>query len=185
MENADQFWATYSFLRPYHPYKLFGKRNPAFTAADGLLLDLKEGNEKAIETAAQDIEVALRSLHFREPAILAIIPGHEAVRSNAGRPLQKVIEAIRLINPDRYFTACDLLTRHKNIPKRSHGSTDRSEDVHIKSLRTDGSYRLISDTLIIVDDVATTGNSIAASRKLATAFHYTHIGALVIGQTSY
>jgi predicted amidophosphoribosyltransferase len=184
MENSDQFWTSYAYLRPYHPYRIMGQRNPAFTRTDRALLNLKEGNTAAIGSAAQDLTEALIDLTGGTPVSLAIIPGHEASSSNGGRPLQKVIAAMAAASPEYYLAAGDLITRYTDIPKRSHGA-NRSEDVHIRTLRIDARHVSVGHPLVIIDDVATTGNSIVASRKLASAYGYSRIGALVIGQTTY
>jgi hypothetical protein len=180
VEQADQFYISFAYLRPYHPY--LGGRNPSFRrATDGLLLDLKDGKQHGIDAAA----AALNDLVTQTPALLAMVPGHEARKTNVGRPLERVIAQVAAAHQDRYIAAPDLFTRITTIDKRALGGADRGEDEHVRSIRTDDAFGLLAAPLIILDDVATTGNSIAACRKLAAAFGYDPIAALVIGRTTY
>lgn len=47
MEEPTTAWETVYCLRPYHPHRIHGARNPGFDRdLDGRLLDFKDGHQR-------------------------------------------------------------------------------------------------------------------------------------------
>ena len=181
--NLDQLWTGHAHIRVYHPFRVAGEKNPAFNDDDARILDLKDGVAAAIETAAAEFADALTHLPlFPQPTILAIVPGSTAADSNANRPMALVAVAIAARAPFRLAAQPDTLKRHVTIEKLARGGA-RFEQIHLDSIRVADPQAALGSTVLLLDDVASTGNSILACRRLLQDAGAARVAALVLGQT--
>lgn len=181
-DSAEDAWATVWCLRPYHPYRVFGELNPEFErATDGRLLNFKEGKHDAVAVEIEAFADAISNLTLPRPTVIGVIPGHLAKPSNAGTPLARVAEALA-DRDKRLGLAVDLVTRTKDITKLASGG-NRSIAVHLDSMRISPNVRLSGATVVLIDDVATTGNSIEAARRLLRAKGARQIAGIALCQT--
>lgn len=181
-DSAEDAWTSVWCLRPYHPYRLMGSKNPDFQkATDGRLLDFKEGKQDAVAVEVEEFAKALGGLSLPSFALIGVIPGHTEKASNAGTPLARVAEA--LADRDlRLGRAVDLLVRTKTIEKLAAGG-NRSLLVHLESMTVSRNVGLSGLTIVLIDDVATTGNSIEAARKLLLAKGAKGVAGVALCQT--
>jgi predicted amidophosphoribosyltransferase len=180
-DSPEDAWTSVWCLRPYHSYRIYGvELNPEFVkATDGRLLDFKEGKGWAVAAEIKEMQTALKSLEMSEPILVALVPGHEAKTTNAGCPLARV--ALALAASDKRLTAdIDLIIRHTTIPKLATGG-NRGIQVHLDSMRV--TRRVPGATVIVLDDVVTTGNSMAASRQLLGEKAAKHVAGISLCQT--
>ena len=164
-DSPDDAWTTVFCQRPYNSYRAYGGRNPAFKSSpglDGRLLDFKVGDNDAIKSETTVLLNAIEKLDLLD-AVVAIIPGHEAAASNRETPLARAAEAIAAASD--YTAAPDSLVRTRSIDKLADGG-DRSVNTHVTSMAIPDPTIVRGQTVVIIDDIVTTGNSIAAARQL-------------------
>jgi predicted amidophosphoribosyltransferase len=181
LEDPASAWTGVYCLRPYHPWKLGGAHNPDFAAAtDGRLLDLKDGREQGIRDAAEHFRSGLELIELPQGTILVIVPGHEASRSNEGRPLARVAHALAAADT-RYLARVESLVRTAAIPKLTV-SGDRSVRRHLTSMRVNNPSDLRRATVLLLDDTVTTGRSMEAARILLSEAG-ARVAAVALGRT--
>ncbi len=181
-DSPDDAWTTVFCQRPYNSYRAYGGRNPAFKSSpglDGRLLDFKVGDNDAIKSETTVLLNAIEKLDLLD-AVVAIIPGHEAAASNRETPLARAAEAIAAASD--YTAAPDSLVRTRSIDKLADGG-DRSVNTHVTSMAIPDPTIVRGQTVVIIDDIVTTGNSIAAARQLLEAASAERIAAVAIGRT--
>ncbi len=181
-------WASFLSLRDYHPYWADGAKNPASQAPDLEIMDFKNPKATNHDRAfgrilASLLEEADAFFPGLENIYLVPIPGHEANTTNTAHPLGKLVQGMVKARPDKFKDGCDLLIRIQTVQKRSGGG-DRSIDLN--SIQTKTIPKLKGSDMVLLDDVATSGNSIIAGRKLLEdGYAPNRVGALVIGRTTF
>jgi phosphoribosylpyrophosphate synthetase len=180
-EDPQTAWTNVYCLREYNPYRLLGELNPAFRKeTDGRLLDLKDNSDRGVFAAAADFRLGLDSLNLPNGTVITIVPGHEALASNEGRPLARAAQA--LANEDkRYLAKIDTLIRTKTVSKKTGGGS-RDISIDLNSI-TVNAANVAGATVVVLDDTATTGGSLMAARQLLQAAGATKIAAVAIGRT--
>ena len=181
-EDPASAWTGVYCLRDYNPYTFMGQRNPEFTReTDGRLLDLKDGLDKGVAAAAEDLQLGLEGLDLPSGTILVVVPGHEARESNEGRPLARVARALEATD-DRYNASVNTLIRVKTVPKKTSGG-DRDITVELNSIRVDNPSGLKGQLVVVLDDTCTTGGSLKAARLRIEAAGAKRVAAVAIGRT--
>ena len=151
----------------YHPYRVWGFKNPKFNEASGRMLDLKDEKDRkhpvAIRYFGQFVANALRDhIHRKSPILVGIVPGHKmdslspglrAIVSNHVRPAFNIVNKR---NP---------LRRHTDTKKRANGGDRSAANIFdtvevVEGIITPGS------TVVLLDDVTTTGTSLKACAEL-------------------
>ena len=154
-----------SYLYEYHAYYHFkgGVRvkNPNFNAIDGLILDLKKNSEHAINKFYNDLVSIFNHYESVNKIVFCAIPGHVAFSE---------ISAIHIIAKylSKHYGRPDyseILQRYKTIPRLSDGGV-RNVGVHINSIRVDPKYQIKGKRIILLDDISTSGSSMAASNQI-------------------
>lgn len=163
-ENPQDAWSGVYCTRDYNPYKFQGSKNPNFGSLDGRLLDFKEGKSPAVRAEIQEFLAALKDLKLPKGTLIAIVPGHAAAASNAGKPLARVAKVIAAMD-SRFVAEFDALIRKKTIPKLSKGG-GRSVETHIASMGVQKPANLKGKTVVVLDDTVTSEGSLTAARKL-------------------
>ena len=178
--NNNNFWASHTYCRYYHPKR--GGNNPSHGLADQELLWFKSGSEWYIKKAAGEYLDVLREFDIEGMATLVVVPGHGERTTNANSPVARVAVILAGMHPDRYQARIDALIRHTTIQKLSLGGS-RSIELHLQSIQLSSEDGIRDRTVIILDDVATSGSSISACRQILTQSNPQKIGAIVLGQT--
>jgi predicted amidophosphoribosyltransferase len=174
-------WTGYCYVREYHPWH--GGHNPQFGRDDGKILDFKDGKDAAIKEVADILTEKLGRIRASDRIVLAMVPGHKAKRSNTGTPLSRVIRRLATSFDRRYVAAPDLLLRYKSIPKLATGGV-RSIEVHLNSIAVSDPDSVNDATIVVLDDVTTSGNSLLASRVLLEVYEPAQVGLLALGMTA-
>jgi hypothetical protein len=181
-EQPETAWESVYCCRPYHACWILGLRNPAFEkSTDGRLLDFKDGQEHAITAETAVFSKSLSQLELQAGVLLAVIPGHRARDTNAGTPLARVVET--LVKEDRRFVSSfETLIRFRDIHKLASGG-DRSVAVHLGSIRVQEPASVKGQTMVVLDDITTSGNSMDAARQLLASAGAIRIGGIALGRT--
>ena len=74
------------------------------------------------------------------------------------------------------------LVRHSKIAKLTNGG-DRNQEVHLQSIHLENSHLIEGKTVLILDDVTTTYNSLFACQKILLDHGAKKVNCLAIGET--
>jgi hypothetical protein len=182
--NSEGAWDTVYCCRVYHGYRLLnGERNPAFRrATDGRLLNFKDGEPEAIEAEAAEVGAAIDRLRLPQKALLMMVPGHRVARSNCETTLARLVEALADKN-HALVASVNTLIRCRDVEKLSVGGR-RSMAVHEGSMRVLQPPWVGGETVVVIDDIVSTGHSMAAARELLTRAGAARVACIAIGRTA-
>jgi len=185
MEQVDELWSTFCYIRAYHPYRRYGALNPHFDGWDGRVLDFKDGIAGSVEWAHDQLAEHFSELELPTVRLpIVIVPGHLARATNEGCPLANLGSMLAEKHPDKFKARFDGLLRHTDVGKLAHGG-DRRVDVHLDSInvRETVKIKIQNRSVLLLDDVTTTGNSLQACRQLLIEAGAKRVGAIVLGKT--
>jgi predicted amidophosphoribosyltransferase len=167
----------------YHAYRLIsGALNPAFRKdSEGRLLDLKAGNAVAIAAEANEMLTVLREVRLPRGSVLAIVPGHLACDTNAGSPMSRLVECLARQDP-RLRSSVDTLVRYRDVEKMATGG-DRSVRAQVESMRIRESSLVVGATVVVLDDIVSSGHSMAAARELLMRAGAARVACVAIART--
>lgn len=164
--------------RPYghHKYAL-GEPSWTYPEHSGKLLDLKEGKERGLNYC---LKILLENIKANTPLAIAAIPSSDATKVRSS--VQQLVS--RFAKDYGALDVFDLLKRTATIQKLANGG-DRSMQVHLDSLIVQNVQRVGNRVVILIDDIVTSGNSLAAGHQLLTAAGVQNVICVAMGQTSY
>ncbi|UIF86086.1 ComF family protein [Cupriavidus sp. UYPR2.512] len=178
-------------LIDYHTYWTqdeYGNRilNPNFTRECGQILDLKKetekGHAKAVVDFAQRLEVMLKA-HNIPPLDLQVhivlVPSSSRGQWSPG--LLKIGDYLCRRNRN-FVDSMTTLERVQAIQKLAKGGA-RNIDVHRQSIAVRNQARIAKKTVLLLDDVATTGNSFNACSQLLDTSGTALVMPLAIART--
>jgi predicted amidophosphoribosyltransferase len=168
----------------YHGYRLLnGERNSAFRqATDGRLLNFKEGDLAAIDAEADELGAVLNCLRLPPRVLVAVIPGHRAVVTNRNTTLSQLVDVLTA-QDGRLVASVDTLVRRQDVEKLAVGGS-RSVKVHVESIRVQEPPSLHAETVVVLDDVVSTGHSMEAARELLGHAGAARVACVAIARTA-
>jgi predicted amidophosphoribosyltransferase len=181
---AETAWKDVLSCRVYHRYRMVsGALNPAFRKdSDGRLLDFKAGSAEAIAAEASEMLAVLREVQLPLGSLLAVVPGHFACDTNAGSPMSRLVEC--LARQDlRLRASVDTLVRYRDVEKMATGG-DRSVRAQVDSMRVRESSRVVGATIVVLDDIVSSGHSLAAARELLMRAGAERVACVAIARTA-
>ena len=165
-DRAFEIW-TFS---DYHPYR--GGRNKLFGPDDRRILELKNGEAQAVEYYVQ-----LLAEHLPPGRPIVVIPSHDP--RNAMTGMRRV--ALRLCQSG-WEDATDCLVRTRWIPKLSLGGA-RTLEIQLGSLEVTRAAAIRERSIILLDDVTTTMNSLKAAGEKLFLAGASSVSCYVLGKT--
>ena len=167
-----------SYLHDYYP-----KRYKEHQGISERILAFKEGDEDALRQFASEMKEAMDEKYKGElenlkDTVVCIMPSHEIGRYSNG--LLRL--AAFLSFTYGMIDGARLIKRTKNHEKISFGGS-RAIQSHLETLEVSEDYQIAGKDIIILDDVATTGNSIEAVRRLLRTRNVGKVYAQTIGRT--
>lgn len=114
--------------------------------------------------------------------LVAMIPGHRASGSNRDTVLSQLVEAL-VARDARLVASVDTLVRHREVEKLAVGGS-RSVRVHVESMRVHEPPVVAGEAVLVVDDVVSTGHSMAAARDLLGRAGAARVACVAIGRTA-
>lgn len=183
-----------SSLVPYHPYWTYdddGDRiqNPAFNDDGRMLLNLKNAadpkHSQAVAQATALVQGALARLPSRvwsAQVHVVVVPSSKQKQWSKGLC---AIAARICSGHGALVDNSEALVRVKNIEKLATGG-DRGVHVHYQSIEISpaAQQRLRGKTVLLLDDITTTGNSLQACALLLKQAGAAEIFPLAIGRTA-
>lgn len=171
------------YIFPYHPYRNEdGEINEEFMRPlDGYFLDLKEGKTESIKYF---FKVLCDLLHHNEEIIakyyLCAVPSSNPY--NVPSPVQRICTLLSQAFDKKFDYSC-ALKRVEKINKLATGGA-RNPQIHFNSIEVDSNYDVEGINIILLDDITTTGNSLAACKKILLRAGASDVICLAIGRTT-
>jgi predicted amidophosphoribosyltransferase len=174
-KKHDRNWGEIAIFGDYLAWGLHkaqGGDRSDFPEYSGRILDLKDGSPKA---ATRFGEMVAKDL--ADGVVVATVPGHDPAKQSVG--LRQLAGAIA--KDGKRVDCWDCLVRTKKIDKLAHGG-DRSEEVHLNSVKVARPAAIKGKDVLLVDDVCNTGHSLTACKKLLLAAGARSVQCAAIGK---
>ena len=162
---------------PWGYHKQRGGDGGNYPTYSGRLLDLKESRERGI---AYFLAILKENIRTNSELAIAIVPSHDALKLRSG--VHQL--GTRFASAFGAMDAGDLLLRSKTIQKLATGG-DRSMAVHLNSMSANNVDRVKGRNVLLIDDIMTTGNSLAAGRQILLKAGAGDVLCIALGKTSY
>ena len=162
---------------PWSWHKAMGGDGSNYPSYSGRILDLKESKAASL----QSFENLLMGEISRKYTAVTAVPSHDPAKGiNTGvRLLAKQVASKLGTSDGRTF-----LRRTQMINKLANGG-DRSVKVHLNSVVAENAEQFAGGTLLLLDDVLTSGNSIIACRQLLMKAGAAEVICVALGRTKH
>ena len=141
-------------------YHRFGGRDRRIKSGFGeferMLLDLKQRRVRAVDAFAKALDRVLK-----KDVVICVVPSHKAEDSN----VSGIADVARRVAANGRIDAIDLLIRGRTVDKLSGGGR-RDIQVHYDSIVHNDVVDVTGKTVVVLDDIATSGNSLIACRNI-------------------
>jgi len=162
-----------SYYGSYHPYRVYGERNPRFDSFSGLILDVKEGMDKGLNYFFSIIDKQIS-----KGVSICIVPSHDPAKTDSG-----IRKLAQMLARSGRTDATSCLVRHTLIDKLAHGG-DRRKEVHLRSISVANRHLVKNREVLLLDDVTTSNNSLWACKELLIQYGGASVvQCLALGQT--
>ena len=170
----DNFYMVY-----YHSYWKWecGEkvRNSKFDNFSSIILDFKKGYAPVIEEFRKSVAKELGS-----DFPVCVVPSHMASVDNSMSPTARLAKG--LVKSNNLIDATNCILRVRSISKLSRGG-NRDLAVHLNSVKVVNSDVIKGKTVLLLDDVMTTGNSLDACRQLLLRAGAKNVLCLALAKT--
>ena len=170
----DKFYMGY-----YHSYWKWecGEkvRNSKFDNFSSIILDFKKGYAPVIEEFRKSVAKELGS-----DFPVCVVPSHMASVDNSMSPTAQLAKG--LVKSNNLIDATNCILRVRSISKLSRGG-NRDLAVHLNSVKVVNSDVIKGKTVLLLDDVMTTGNSLDACRQLLLRAGAKNVLCLALAKT--
>lgn len=165
------------YVDTYHPWH--GGNNPLWNDFSAKTLDLKNG--KIIGINYFFSKIIERGLYQTDFTIVTVPPSDPAKSSIHGTRL--LVETIFKTCCDvKFRNGTDCLVRTNKVAKSVSG--DRSIKKHLDSIEVQHLELIINRTVLLIDDVTTTGNSLKACEAILKKANCEQIVLLALAHTA-
>ena len=175
VNQPDEREDTPRWMGIYHPFwinKEKGERNPQWDEFSERILDVKKAYGRGVRYFVPRLDSILR-----KGIAVAIVPSHDPSKRYGGMELiaRALVKAGRV-------DATNLLIRTHLISKLSGGG-NRSLKMHLESIVCQEPARFNSTEIVLLDDVYTTGNSLAACWQILKKAGCPYVLRFALGRT--
>lgn len=123
----------------------------------------------------------LNAINLPEGVAICSVPGHDS--RNAESFLRILCQEFCAKNDFEDLSSC--LKRHKTIVKSSYHMSSRSKSKTLKTVSLVFKEKLAGKTVILVDDVTVTGNTLLSCRDILMESDVYHVFCLSFGRNTY
>lgn len=189
IEKKDLFWImSYEILKKnykgiYYLHEYYPVGTIEHTGFSKEMMRFKLQEESAIAVFGKQLKTGITELVYKDGTpfnyiTLTIMPSH--VANVWGAPLEMLCHflcrGLGMVDGTR------LIVRHTRHDKLTDGG-DRSIESHLETLKIDSKYRVKGKTIIVLDDVTTSGHSLKAAEMLLRENGAKKVYLLAIAQT--
>lgn len=174
---SNQIFKQYKdvhYLDYYHPYRIYGDKNPDFNDFSGSILNLKENKDIDTQIFFQKMNVGLYSGNV----VICVVPSSNSNKVDSG--IKKLAQKFANFGDRIDGTSC--LRRHTSVPKAAHGGS-RDVETHLRSIEVTNNVIIRDREVILLDDVCTSGSSLTACEILLKNAGASNVHKVVIGLT--
>ena len=174
-------------LGDYHKYWLVRGfvKNPKADINTKKMMDLKEAGNRRMAEAVRHFGVPLAQslaslVSRRAPIYCAIVPGHEADSISEGLNLilnNHIRTVFNVVSRDK------VLRRHSTVESRAKGGTRDVESI-LNSVEVQKDRLSTGATVVLLDDVMTTGTSLEGCERLLLAAGATTVIPIALLRTA-
>ena len=176
-----EFKKTKDSIRYLHDY--YPKSSDQQDDVSRQILDFKRGDREALKQFTLEMQFAMESefaenLDILKNTVICVIPSHEA--GKYGDNLLRMASHLA-----KFYSMKDgsrMVERTLTHEKLATGGT-RNVIHQMETMRLRFDYEIAGKNIIILDDIATTGNSMEAVRRLFRPYKVGIIYAIAIGKT--
>lgn len=176
--NQDNYEDNF-YMGYYHSYWKWecGEkvRNSKFDNFSSIILDFKKGYAPVIEEFRKSVAKELGS-----DFPVCVVPSHMASVDNSMSPTARLAKG--LVKSNNLMDATNCILRVRSISKLSRGG-NRDLAVHLNSVKVVNSDVIKGKTVLLLDDVMTTGNSLDACRQLLLRAGAKNVLCLALAKT--
>lgn len=176
--NQDNYEDNF-YMGYYHSYWKWecGEkvRNSKFDNFSSIILDFKKGYAPVIEEFRKSVAKELGS-----DFPVCVVPSHMASVDNSMSPTARLAKG--LVKSNNLIDATNCILRARSISKLSRGG-NRDLAVHLNSVKVVNSDVIKGKTVLLLDDVMTTGNSLDACRQLLLRAGAKNVLCLALAKT--
>ena len=176
--NQDNYEDNF-YMGYYHSYWKWecGEkvRNNKFDNFSSIILDFKKGYAPVIEEFRKFVAKELGS-----DFPVCVVPSHMASVDNSMSPTARLAKG--LVKSNNLIDATNCILRVRSINKLSRGG-NRDLAVHLNSVKVVNSDVIKGKTVLLLDDVMTTGNSLDACRQLLLRAGAKNVLCLALAKT--
>ncbi len=104
--------------------------------------------------------------------VLCCVPSHKEANLE-----HSITSLVKLLSKNGRIDGSNCLIRSKTIQKISSPNSDRSEQVHLNSIKEQNTHLFINKNVLLLDDIVTSGNSMRACSKILMQPNKGTIGA--------
>lgn len=134
--------------------------NPNYGEKENQIIKLKNGSNSAANYFYERMSIPLSKWNeLNKKVSVTIVPSHSAGKRSSG--METVVE--KICNDMGFENKVGFLERYEDIEKLSTGG-NRSKAVHYASIRVSG--KASNSTILLLDDVTTSGNSLLACKNI-------------------
>lgn len=160
------------YLQDYHPYRLQGIKNPKFESSRSrYILDLKDKKQSAINYFFRQLNGLLN-----QGIIIVTVPSSNPENTDAG-----VVKLASTLCKYGRIDGTSYLYRYKKVEKKSNGG-NRDMVTDLNSIAVHNLSVIRDKTVLLMDDVTTTGNSLQAC-KILLSRHGAKVVKFAVGKT--
>lgn len=179
-------------LYVYHKWWLGqGQRNPKANQVSRYVCDVKDGPnsrnfQRAVSFFAKRLVAAVKVLRDDQlPSSVVLVPSSskETISEGLMAVASQACEMLAvggIIISEEYNCLC----RHTSVEKNAHGGS-RGKNKHLKSIRVVNRKFRSGERILLLDDVATTGNTLIACRDILAAAGAKEVIMLALTQTAF
>jgi predicted amidophosphoribosyltransferase len=174
-------------LGDYHKYWLVRGlvKNPKANLNTKRMMDLKEAGNRRMAEAVRHFGTPLAQrlgslVSRRAPTHFAIVPGHEADSMSEGLNLilnNHIRTAFNVVNRD------NVLRRHTSVESRAKGGTRDVQSI-LDSVEVKATRLAKGATIVLLDDVMTSGTSLEGCERLLLAAGATTVIPIALLRTA-
>lgn len=169
------------YVQDYEPYRIDGNINPNFNKqTGGYLLDFKQGNNIAVNKYFKELKEVFDNDELIKNKDIYVTCVPSSSRGNVGNGLKKLIGLI--CKEYSWKNACGWLHRDYDIAKLATGG-DRSKNIHKESISLLNQNILKGKSVLLVDDITTTGNSLNGCKEILYENGVDSVYIIALGQT--
>ena len=173
-ENIDIYFSIFTYIPSYKIHKKDSYSNTDIELSNSLLNLKKNLDLFQIQKWAKNLASIIQ--HY---TVVCCVPSSKPKRE-AG-VIGKIVEQLCKYNESINYEK-NLLSRNKEIEKRSNMGSDRSIDIHLNTIDiTNQSIK--HDKILLIDDITTTGNSLLACKRKLKEIGIKEVGMLTLART--